>query len=68
MNLLTLAGSVRYAAAAPRTRRVEVDGVQIPFAALETLSRSKTGRLQDQADVETLHRLRQLRRRQEGGT
>lgn len=38
-----------------------VDGVDIPFADLDTLIRTKqTGRLQDQADVEALERLKQL--------
>jgi len=61
VDLLTLAWSVRYADAAPGVRTTEIDGVWIPFADLDTLIRSKqTGRLQDQADVETLERLRQL--------
>ena len=61
VDLLTLAWSVRYADAAPHLRTAEIDGVQIPFADLDTLIRSKqTGRLQDQADVETLERLKQL--------
>jgi len=63
VDLLTLAWSVRYADAAPGVRTTEIDGVRIPFADLDTLIRSKqTGRLQDQADVETLERLRQLQR------
>jgi hypothetical protein len=63
VDLLTLAWSVRYADAAPRARTTEIDGVRIPFADLDTLIRSKqTGRLQDQADVETLERLKQLQR------
>jgi hypothetical protein len=40
---------------------VEIDGVKVPFADIDTLIRTKqTGRLQDQADVETLQRLKQL--------
>jgi hypothetical protein len=61
VDLLTLAWSVRYADAAPRRRTVHIEGVEIPFADIDTLIRSKqTGRLQDQADVETLEQLKQL--------
>lgn len=63
VDLLTLAWSVRYADAAPRVRTAHIDGVEIPFADVDTLIRSKqTGRLQDQADVETLERLKELQR------
>ncbi len=55
VDLLTLAWSVRYADAAPRALRVEIEGVEIPFADLDTLIRTKqTGRFQDRADVESL--------------
>jgi predicted nucleotidyltransferase len=61
VDLLTLAWSVRYADAAPRAVRDEIDGVEVPFADLETLIQSKqTGRLQDQADVESLETARTL--------
>jgi hypothetical protein len=61
VDLLTLAWSVRYADAAPTIRKVEIDGVEIPYADLDTLIRSKqTGRLQDQADIETLEQLKRL--------
>lgn len=61
VDLLTLAWSVRYADAAPRIQRVEIEGVVIPFADIDTLIRTKqTGRLQDQADVETLEQLKRL--------
>jgi hypothetical protein len=64
VDLLTLAWSVRYADAKPRIQTAQVEGVEVPFADLDTLIRSKqTGRLQDQADVETLERLKQLRQR-----
>jgi hypothetical protein len=64
VDLLTLAWSVRYADAAPRIQTVQVEGVAIPFADLDTLIRSKqTGRLQDQADVEALKRIKQLEQR-----
>lgn len=66
VDLLTLAWSVRYADAAPRVLTAHVDGVAIPFADIDTLLRSKqTGRLQDQADVEILERLKEL---EQGGT
>lgn len=61
VDLLTLAWSVRYADAAPKMHTAAVDGVDIPFADLDMLIRTKqTGRLQDQADVETLERLKQI--------
>lgn len=61
VDLLTLAWSVRYADAAPHVRTVQIEGVDVPFADIDTLIRSKqTGRLQDQADVETLERLKRL--------
>lgn len=63
VDLLTLAWSIRYADAVPHLRRVEIDGVEIPFPDIDTLIRTKqTGRLQDQADVETLEQLKQLSR------
>lgn len=61
VDLLTLAWSVRYADAAPRVRKVEIEGVEIPYADIDTLIRTKqTGRLQDRADVETLEQLKRL--------
>lgn len=61
VDLLTLAWSVRYADAAPSALTVQIDGVEVPFADLDMLIRSKqTGRLQDQADVEALERIKQL--------
>jgi len=61
VDLLTLAWSVRYADAAPHIRRAPIEGVEIPFADLDTLIRSKqTGRLQDKADVEALERIKQI--------
>ncbi len=61
VDLLTLAWSVRYADAAPWVRKVEIEGVEIPYADIDTLIRTKqTGRLQDRADVETLEQLKRL--------
>jgi hypothetical protein len=66
VDLLTLAWSVRYADAVPGMRWVSIEGVEIPFADIDTLIRSKqTGRLQDQADVETLVQLKRLGARAE---
>lgn len=63
VDLLTLAWSVRYADAAPTAECVEIDGVEIPFADIDTLIRSKqTDRFQDRADVENLERVKRLRR------
>ena len=64
VDLLTLAWSVRYSDAAPSAKTARVDDVDVPFADLDTLVRSKqTGRLQDQADVEALLRVKELRAR-----
>jgi predicted nucleotidyltransferase len=62
VDLLTLAWSVRYADAAPKAERVEIDGVEVPFADLETLIRTKqTDRFQDKADLENLEQVRRLK-------
>jgi hypothetical protein len=61
VDLLTLAWSVRYADAEPRMLRVRIEDVEIPYADLDTLIRSKqTGRLQDRADAEMLEDLKRL--------
>jgi hypothetical protein len=64
VDLLTLAWSVRYADAAPTALTVEIDGVEIPFADLDTLIRTKqTDRFQDKADVESLEQVKRLKQR-----
>ena len=61
VDILTLAWSVRYADAISSALRAEIEGVQVPYADLATLIRSKqTGRFQDQADVESLETIRRL--------
>lgn len=61
VDLLTLAWSVRYADAAPKSQTVEIEGVQIPFADIDTLIRSKqTERFQDKADVENLEQVKRI--------
>lgn len=62
VDLLTLAWSVRYADAAPKAETVQIDGVEIPFADLDTLIRTKqTDRFQDKADVESLEQVKQIK-------
>ena len=62
VDLLTLAWSVRYADAVPRAEKVEVDGVEIPYADIDTLIRTKqTDRFQDKADVENLEEVKRLK-------
>ncbi|HEY7634338.1 MAG TPA: hypothetical protein VH763_02235 [Gemmatimonadales bacterium] len=62
VDLLTIAWSVRYADAAPKILITRIDEVDIPYADLDTLIRTKqTGRLQDRADTETLEELKRLR-------
>jgi len=61
VDLLTLAWSVRYADAAPKAKKVVIEGVEVPFADLETLIRTKqTDRFQDKADVESLLQVKRL--------
>jgi hypothetical protein len=61
VDVLTLAWSVRYADAAPKAQRVELEGVEIPFADIDTLIRTKqTDRFQDRADVESLEQVKRL--------
>jgi len=61
VDLLTLAWSVRYADAAPKVQKTEIEGVEIPFADLDTLIRTKqTERFQDKADVESLEQVKRL--------
>ncbi len=63
IDILTLAWSVRYADAAPKAEVIELDGVRIPVADVDTLIRSKqTDRYQDKADVEGLEQLKALRK------
>ena len=64
VDLLTLAWSVRYADAAPKALQVAIDGVEIPFADLDTLIRTKqTDGFQDKADVESLEQVKRLAQR-----
>jgi hypothetical protein len=64
VDLLTLAWSVRYADAAPTAQTVEIDGVDVPFADLDMLIRTKqTDRFQDKADLENLEQVRRLKER-----
>lgn len=64
VDLLTIAWSVRYADAAPKVEKTEIDGVEIPFADLDTLIRTKqTDRFQDKADVENLEQIKRLKQR-----
>lgn len=61
VDLLTLAWSVRYADAAPRIEKVQIDGVDVPFPDIDTLIRTKqTDRTRDKADAEELERIKVL--------
>lgn len=65
VDILTLAWSVRYADAAPKAEKAEIDGVEIPYADLDTLIRTKqTNRFQDKADVESLEEVKRLKARE----
>lgn len=62
VDILTRAWNLRWSDAHVRATTFEVEGVQIPTAAIEDLIASKqTGRLQDAADIEILEAIRRLR-------
>jgi predicted nucleotidyltransferase len=63
VDIFTVAWSVKYEQAAPRSDTVAVAGVRIPVIGLDDLIETKrTGRLQDAADIEALEEIRRLRR------
>jgi len=63
VDILTLACSIRYADAAPKIQRLEIEGVTVPIPDIDTLIRTKqTDRLRDKADVEELERIKALTR------
>ena len=63
VDIFTVAWSVKYDQAAPRSGTVSVNGVGIPLIGLDDLIETKrTGRLQDAADIEALEEIRRLRR------
>jgi hypothetical protein len=62
VDVFTIAWSLRYPDALPRSTVVHVDGVAIPLIGLDDLIATKrTGRTQDAADVEVLEELKRLR-------
>lgn len=66
VDIFTVAWSVNYEDAAPRSSVVEIEGVPIPLIGLDDLIETKrTGRPLDAADIEALEEIRRLRR--EGG-
>jgi hypothetical protein len=69
VDILTVAWSVLYSHARPDARVFEVEGVEIPTASVDHLIASKrTGRLQDEADIQVLLEIRrQLRGEADSG-
>ncbi len=62
VDIFTVAWSVKYEQAAPRSDTVAVAGVRIPLIGIDDLIATKrTGRLQDAADIEALEEIRRLR-------
>jgi len=62
VDILTVAWTVRFPAAARDQTTFELERVRIPTASIDRLIESKrTGRLQDAADIETLEAIRRLR-------
>ena len=60
--IFTVAWSVKYEDAAPRSSAVEIEGVSIPLIGLDDLIATKrTGRALDTADIEALEEVRRLR-------
>ena len=59
VDIFTVAWSIKYAQAAPRSDTVAVAGVRIPLIGIDDLIETKrTGRLQDAADIEVLEQIR----------
>ncbi|HLZ44516.1 MAG TPA: hypothetical protein VKQ05_02455 [Gemmatimonadales bacterium] len=59
VDIFTVAWTVKYERAAPRSSTVAVDGVRIPLIGLDDLIETKrTGRLQDAADIEALEEIK----------
>ena len=59
VDIFTVAWSIKYAQAAPRSDTVAVAGVRIPLIGIDDLIATKrTGRLQDAADIEVLEEIR----------
>jgi len=62
VDIFTVAWSIKYAQAAPRSDTVAVAGVRIPVIGIDDLIETKrTGRLQDAADIEVLEEIRRRR-------
>lgn len=62
VDLFTIAWTLRYPDALPRSVTIGVDGIAVPVIGLDDLIATKlTGRLQDAADVEVLEKIRKLR-------
>ena len=62
VDIFTVAWSVKYEQAAPRSDTVALAGIRIPVIGLDDLIETKrTGRLQDAADIEALEEIRRLR-------
>jgi hypothetical protein len=62
VDIFTVAWSVKYEQAAPRSDTVAVAAIRIPVIGLDDLIETKrTGRLQDAADIEALEEIRRLR-------
>ena len=59
VDIFTVAWSIKYAQAAPRSDTVAVAGVRIPLIGIDDLIETKrTGRLQDAADIKVLEEIR----------
>jgi predicted nucleotidyltransferase len=68
VDIFTVAWSVKYRDALPRSSTVTVSGVRIPLIGLDDLIATKrTGRAQDTADLEVLEEIRRLRAGGAGG-
>ncbi len=63
VDIFTVAWSIKYEQAAPRSDTVAVGGVRIPLIGIDDLIETKrTGRLQDAADIEVLEEIKKRRR------
>jgi len=63
VDIFTVAWSVRYGPALPRSSVVDVEGVPVPLIGIDDLIASKrTGRPLDTLDIEVLEEIKRLRR------
>jgi hypothetical protein len=62
VDILTRAWNVKYADAAPNSTTIRIEAIPVPTPSIDDLIETKrTGRLQDEADIQVLEAIRDLR-------